>query len=539
MVFLLNQTKSQSLISFVNEKVGSTIEDSINKNKSGWTLYIMTCYITKDGLEDLFKSLENTLKQNNINDIEILADKDEWAKIWYGLEDLLETFKQSLNKYELNISINPVDSQKLFHAKSYALIHKNTCEGFLISTSANLTRRGLSYNLEFCNFTEDKDSIRQYFHLFQNAKAKFTLTNKKRRKLEKFAKAYTILSMGRFYYEKDVLETKYHIGLNDQGKKLINNNIGGKTSVAANKKDETTVSYRLIDHVVIKDLLPPLVPTSVINSYSVDTLIGKWIPEYVHEIIQERINFYKNIYIQFVNEEYINDKYINHRKEQMRNDIEDLVKKNYVAEKDFDIDAFIKRCHEKTNEAFTNDESKLDIFFDYHNLKSADLDQMPNSLIKTISRKVNRDVKDSTKGTRKSLKELFKENLENIGNLKEFSIESNELDKISELIGSMKPNDIFSAVISHEKEYKILCGCIFKNYSHYDITDNHDITDNRGRYYIKGLYYLEGKNNISNVEPLLLDINQIMLFKKIDNKYKDFLGLPSEILEESTDQTKN
>ena len=534
MVFLFNQTKLQSLVSFINEKVSSTIENNINKDKSGWTLYIMTCYITKNGLEDLFNILKNTLKQNNINNIEILADKDEWAKIWYGLEDFLETFKQSATKYELNISINPIDSQKLFHAKSYALIHKNTCEGFLISTSANLTRSGLNYNLEFCNFTEDKDSIKQYFHLFQNTKVKFTLTGKKRKKLEKFAKAYKILSMGRFYYEKDILETKCQIDLNDQGKKLINNNIGGKTSVAANKKDETTVSYRLIDHVVIKDLLPPLVPISVINSYSVDTLIGKWIPEYVHKIIQGRVNIYKNAYIKFINEEYINTKYINHRKEQMRSDIKDLVKKEYVANKDFNIDAFINRCHEKTNEAFTNDESKLDIFFDYHDFKSADLNEMPNSLIKTISRKVNRDVKDSTKGTRKSLKELFKKNLENISDLEEFLIEEKELENRNESIESIKPNDIFSAVIKKkEKEYKILCGCIFNGYSLYDITDS------RGRYHIKGLYYLEGKDNISNVEPLFLDLEQIKLFKIIDNKYKDFLGLPSEILEESIDQNED
>jgi hypothetical protein len=294
-------------------------------------------YITKDGLEDLFNCLETTLKQNNINNIEILADKDEWAKILHGLEDLLKTFKQSLNKYELNISINPIDYHKLFHAKSYALIHKNTCEGFLISTSANLTRRGLNYNLEFCNFTEDKDSIKQYFHLFQDAKVKFTLTSKKRKKLEKFAKAYTILSMGRFYYEKDVLETKCQIKLNDQGKKLINNKIGGETSVASTEKEKNTVSYRLIDHVVIKDLLPPLVPTSVINSYSVDTLIGKWIPEYVHKIIQDRIDLYKNAYIKLIKEGYINDKYINHRKEKMRIDITSLVEKDYVESKDFVI----------------------------------------------------------------------------------------------------------------------------------------------------------------------------------------------------------
>jgi hypothetical protein len=158
---------------------------------------------------------------------------------------------------------------------------------------------------------------------------------------------------------------------------------------------------------------------------------------------------------------------------------------------------------------------------------------MPNGLIKTISRRVYRDVQYSTNGTRKSLKKLFEENLENISNLEEFLIEDKELKEINKSIGSMESDDIFSALILHEEEYKILCGCIFCKYSFYDSTDNLD------RPYIERLYYLEGKDNISNVEPLFLHIDQIKLFKKVNNRYKKFLGLPSDILEESIDQNED
>ena len=65
MVFLFNQPKSELLISFIKDKINSTIE--ISKNKSGWTLYIMTCYITKNGLELLFANISGSSGFEGIN----------------------------------------------------------------------------------------------------------------------------------------------------------------------------------------------------------------------------------------------------------------------------------------------------------------------------------------------------------------------------------------------------------------------------------------------------------------------------------------
>jgi HKD family nuclease len=259
----------------------------------------MTYYITKNGLELLFANISEILQQNNIKKIEILADKKEWAKLFYFqekglLKNLKETFR--VNK-KLNINIKPVDcGSNLFHAKSYALIHDSEKEGFVITTSANLTDNGLRENLEFCNFTSDIASIKSYICSLQDIKEKFTLSPESEKELEDLAEAYTILSTGTFYAEKTEIQTLCPLFLSKKGQDEISETfklIGGDKIFE--EKVKKTISYRLVDYITTKNLLPPLIPPTVISNYSIKTSIGRWIPNSVSQFINERIDSYKEV----------------------------------------------------------------------------------------------------------------------------------------------------------------------------------------------------------------------------------------------------
>jgi hypothetical protein len=503
MVFLFNQPKSKSLISFIKDKINSTIE--ISKNKSGWTLYIMTCYITKNGLELLFANISEILQQNNINKIEILADKKEWAKLFYFqekglLKHLTETFRVS---EKLNINIKPVDCRsKLFHAKSYALIHDSEQEGFVITASANLTDNGLKDNLEFCNFSSDIASIKGYICLLQDIKEKFTLSPESEKELQDLAEAYTILSMGTFYTKKLEIETRCPLFLTQKGQKeRSGKNIGGDKAI----KEETkkTISYRLVDYITIKSLLPAIIPPTVISNYSIDTPVGRWIPNSVSEFITERINKYKEAYISFMLSEYLNDEFFKSEKDYYSKTIEtELQNKGYMTfsevenednsyrnddfKKQF-IEEYINKLEKMTNLHFPkqDDQSILNIFWNYK--KDIDIEMLPTNTVILILSSMNQEIEKQSdvskvkkKNSNRRTRDLnvLKTKVKQIGiELKDKNIDfydyklfnkfaEEQCHRLNEIIDSLDKNNAFSAVISSNQEYgkfEIIFDCIVKN----------------------------------------------------------------------------
>ncbi len=542
MVFLFNQPKSELLISFIKDKINSTIE--ISKNKSGWTLYIMTCYITKNGLELLFTSINEILQQNNINKIEILADKKEWAKLFYfQKEGLLKYLKETFRFSEkLNINIKPVDcGSKLFHAKSYALIHDNEQEGFVITASANLTDNGLKDNLEFCNFSSDIASIKGYICLLQDIKEKFTLTKESEKELEDLAEAYTILSMGTFYTKKLEIETRCPLFLTQKGQEeRSGKNIGGDKAI----KEETkkTISYRLVDYITIKSLLPPIIPPTVISNYSIETQVGRWIPNSVSEFITERINKYKEAYISFMLSEYFNDEFFKSEKDYYSKTIRtELQNKGYMTFSEIEdednshrnddfkkqfIEEYINKLEKITNLHFPkqDNQSILNIFWNYK--KDIDIEILPANIMILILNSMNQKIEkqsDVSKAKKKNRNRktrdlnVLKAKVKQIGiELKDKSRDfydyklfnkfaEEQCIRLKEVIDSLDKNNVFSAVISSNQEprkFEIIFDCIVK-----DIERN-----NFG--FVDKIIYCSRSDTLIKYLPR----NNIELLHKIDKK---------------------
>jgi hypothetical protein len=545
MVFLFNQPKSKSLTSFIQDKVNLTI-----RNKSGWTLYIMTCYITISGLDDLFIALANSFEQNKLIKVKILVDKDEWAKLFFFnkervLKDLVKKLKninENVNISTSNISVKPVESDKLFHAKSFALINDNF-EGFIISTSANLTERGLSTNLEFGNFVQNSTDLnQQYVNLFSEIEKKSLVGNEQI--LRDIAEAELILSMGVFYIQRNDIDT---ICSRDKSEEAV------KRTLRRNgvNNDSQSISYRLIDHIAIKKLLPPLIPSNLIKYYSIETIIGRWIPKEIDQIIEKRKNMYGDAYIDFMKYKYFNPESIKREKKMLTISIENNIKNREVKFNPEKIDEeqfkneFIDDCINKAIKAkfiqddysFANDkDSVLNILFDYHKIEEIEFEEIPNNFKKVILKEIRNSIDGknlegfnlkkiihNTSNDNHLNNESFKRDLDIIAE----SFKIKEGSNIKPLIKNLKKGHIFSALVAYNNKkyqsYEFLVGCIFESHAPIDS----DAKNGKVQQDIKAIkYYKDGE---PHVESLLID--NIILFNKFDEMDKRFY-LPLFYLEQ-------
>lgn len=545
MVFLFNQSEPESLRSLIEDKVNFTIG-----NKSGWTLYIMTCYITISGLDNLFIALANSFEQNKLIKVKILVDKDEWAKLFFFnkervLKDRIKKLKninENINISTSNISIKPVDSDKLFHAKSFALINDNF-EGFIISTSANLTERGLNTNLEFGNFVQNSTDLnQQYINLFSGIEEKSLVGNEQI--LRDIAEAELILSMGVFYIKRDDIDT---ICSRDKSEEAV------KRTLRRNgvNNDSQSISYRLIDHIAIKKLLPPLIPSNLIKHYSIETIIGRWIPKEIDQIIEERKNMYGDAYIDFMKYKYFNPESIKREEKMLTISIENDIKNREFKFNSKEIDEeefknkFIKDCIDKAIKAkfikddysFANDnDSVLNIFFDYHKIEEIEFEEISNNFKKVILKEIRNSIDGKNLEGFKLKKiihntsnddhlnnESFKRDLDEIAD----SFKIKEGSNIKPLIKNLRKGDIFSALVAYNNKkcqsYELLVGCIFESHAPIDS----DAKNGKVQQDIKEIEYYKGCE--PHVESLLID--NIILFNKFDKTDKKFY-LPLLYLEQ-------
>lgn len=549
MVFLFNQPESESLISFIEDKVNFT-----TGNKSGWTLYVMTCYITISGLDKLFIALANSFEQNKLIKVKILVDKDEWAKLFFFnkdrvLKDRIKKLKNINKNVDINtsdISVKPVNSDKLFHAKSFALINENF-EGFIISTSANLTERGLNTNLEFGNFVQNSTDLnQQYVNLFSEIEEKSLLGNEQI--LRDIAEAELILSMGVFYVKRDDIDT---ICSRDKSEEAV------KKTLRRNgiNNDSQSISYRLIDHIAIKKLLPPLISANLIKYYSIETIIGRWIPKEIDQIIEERKNMYGDAYIDFMKYKYFNPESIKREEKMLTISIENDIKNREFKFNSKEIDdeeefknRFIKDCIDKAIKAkfikddysFANDnDSVLNIFFDYHKIEEIEFEEIPNNFKKVILKEIRNSIDGknlegfnlkkiihNTSNDNHLNNESFKRDLDIIAESFKIKDGSNG-SNIKPLIKNLKKGDIFSALVAYNNKkcqsYEFLVGCIFESHAPIDS----DAKNGKVQQDIKVIKYY--KDCEPHVESLLID--NIILFNKFDKTDKEFY-LPLLYLEQ-------
>lgn len=278
---------------------------SIDKRRK-YTFYITSCYFRQHSADVLIREVADMV---NLESVEIYIDKKEASKI--GKDILLEWLSGINKRFCFDISLYPVKTNYLFHAKSYSLISwvdEDINNGQLIAGSANLTGAGLTSNkgnIEILVDTKDRDIISTFYESLCNLNYQEIEDLEKFNNIDSFDFKYSLLQSGYFIHTWDgslnqELCIKYR--LSKEGKKRIQGDpaldeLGFSVSQA-------TVSKSYFDF----DFSPPLTEyeRNIKLNYGIATFLGHWIPKVVVDEIFGDDNFdvFKDKFLNKIKEDF-------------------------------------------------------------------------------------------------------------------------------------------------------------------------------------------------------------------------------------------
>lgn len=254
------------------------------------TLYLSSCYFSVDAAEKLIRDLQ---AQVNIKNVEIYIDRKTATTIGkQPLEDLC------LNQKLPDTSIFAVESNTLFHTKSYALISytkdDSINKGSLVIGSANLTGAGLtasSGNIESILDTQDTEILNEFTTQLSK------LNTIELDKLEIFKTQdsynfkYALLHEGAFIHKwlDDLgryFSIRYH--LNEKGKSRIGDDLFKN---AGFNIDTATISKRYFDFSYEPAHFENT--ESLRRQFGIETYLGHWVPRSSLENLLNKEGFEK------------------------------------------------------------------------------------------------------------------------------------------------------------------------------------------------------------------------------------------------------
>ena len=244
------------------------------------TLHLCSCYFDDDAARKLITEVQEFAR---ISDVRIFIDRR--AAIEYG-GDYLQEFCDSFQGIE--VSINAVESNNLFHSKVYALIalddHGCVVSGSIVLGSANLTGAGLirrGGNYECLIDSQDVEILEE--HLSQLNKLKVSSLQQLNRfsRKEEFSFKYALLQSGLFVHKwnenlEQYLSIRYR--LSENGKSRITDQ---SLEVAGFNIETATVSKRYFRF----DYVPKHLDNTetLLRNYGIETYLGHWLPYSVSE----------------------------------------------------------------------------------------------------------------------------------------------------------------------------------------------------------------------------------------------------------------
>jgi hypothetical protein len=354
---------NQSFLDFIEEHTQKL--SKINSYK----FYAMTCYFKQEATEKLAKSIKGILG-NRLSEFHILIDKDEYCKELLDI-NFIDELEKITGLPSKNISITPISPTKLFHGKAYGLINyenKNEYQyqGFAIVTSANLTNSGLENHIEIGHIFDDNNSLRDFYNIFINLKNNYRITEQeleerlqKQRELvkkqEECKKVVNLLSLGMFYHkweQKHQIDLRFIIKLSKYAKERIKNE-GNDNEVSTilkekgfdEQKKQLNRTKKPIDIKDLFKLFPEVIPDDILGISSIDTLLGKWIPNRISSLIEKEVDEKTNIYINIL-QKHLEENLKDYLKE-LDSLIEEFNKKNIIDRNDEDNRKATERWKDK------------------------------------------------------------------------------------------------------------------------------------------------------------------------------------------------
>jgi len=383
MLQLFNQTRSKTLLDSITREV-----HRCSGIKGTWIFYAMTCYFNQDSIKRIASLLSDELGPN-LRGFHLLVDGSEWLRRVLDENEITLEISRITNLNLSQISIKPVFSTtKLFHPKAYALISESlikdysekypnsdkessielfskvflqlelaqakniyfviqgpllsACKSFfqhrnsfLIITSGNLTEAGLEKNIEIgyvCRHAIEISQFRKAFLELQESNSvplkSFVEKQQKVNSSEKF------LSLGVFYHrwEKSI-DFRFRLNLSESEiRRLRQQSEEVNAERYGDYKPETRRSLS-IDPINIRqffDEYPKPIPDQLWGSYSIETLLGQWVPSKISELIEEELEYSVEQYLKAINELGVVQK-LDEYKKKLFSDVEDLKNRDIIA----------------------------------------------------------------------------------------------------------------------------------------------------------------------------------------------------------------
>jgi hypothetical protein len=319
MPILFNEPDSDSLLKFIKEQV--TQASSLDEKK--WVFYAVTCYFNPDVMINLISDIKKILN-DTLSEIHLLVDADEWLKQPITISEFINTVHQKLGFKNRGVSLTPIACRsKLFHAKSYALISskqglKSDYNGFVLVTSGNFTQSGLTNNVEIGQIVYDPNSLDQFVELFLKLKNKYALSPQQEAEQQKFQSAFQFLAQGKFYHRwHPSLGLELRLPLSAKEIKRLSDQVNNEETLEKIENftvpEPQSIADKPINLQSIFDICPKPIPGDFWGTYSIDTLLGQWVPNEISHLIENEVNLTKEIFKDLIQEisssEKIEEKY--------------------------------------------------------------------------------------------------------------------------------------------------------------------------------------------------------------------------------------
>lgn len=244
------------------------------------TLHLCSCYFDDDAARKLITEVQEFAR---ISDVRIFIDRR--AAIEYG-GDYLKKFCDSFQ--DIEVSINAVESNNLFHSKVYALFalddHGSVVSGSIVLGSANLTGAGLirrGGNYECLIDSQDAEVLEEHLSQLNKLKVLSPKQLNKFSRKEEFSFKYALLQSGLFVHKwNDNLEQYLSIRyrLSENGKSRITDQ---SLEVAGFNIETATVSKRYFRFDYVPEHLDDT--ENLLRNYGIETYLGHWLPCSVSE----------------------------------------------------------------------------------------------------------------------------------------------------------------------------------------------------------------------------------------------------------------
>jgi hypothetical protein len=267
------------------------------------TLTAITCYIDFTAARTLIESVAKRLEAANaiLEDVVLLYDIGEWARQRTDADERVRSsVAERIGLADDRIRFVPTAfPDSLMHSKAYAVTTRagktsGQRRGVVVITSANLTHRGMgtraTANVELAQVSRDPSDLREIRVIAERLEARAVSPERQLRQND-FLFAIRLLSSGRFYHQWQgnlSAEARFTLRLTPEGKRSIRlgrdpfRKSGYVTDADSFSKDPLDVAG------VFRRQSKPI-PRTFIRMFTVDTLLGRWVPARIASMLDDRL----------------------------------------------------------------------------------------------------------------------------------------------------------------------------------------------------------------------------------------------------------